>query len=165
MIYDLSNSRNCNDLECPWRSFPYCKPFQVQFFVFVVHRAVPLHPQSFFLIMTLFVRLCVISILSSIVTESLPSYWDKQQHLLTYICHGSHSWASSFPSLRNGVGGICFTDFMTWSSARKHTWFIKLEAKEVQCLATNVLPINEEVPTTTPWRKRLTDEGIDQAHI
>jgi len=35
--YGLSNSSNCNDLECPWRSFTYCKPFQVWYFIFVVH--------------------------------------------------------------------------------------------------------------------------------
>ena len=26
LIYGLSNVSNCNDLECPWRSFTYCKP-------------------------------------------------------------------------------------------------------------------------------------------
>jgi len=31
LAYGLSNSTNCNDLECFWRSFPYCKPFQVQY--------------------------------------------------------------------------------------------------------------------------------------
>jgi len=35
------------DLGCPWRSFPYCKPFQVRFLVFVARRAVPLHLESF----------------------------------------------------------------------------------------------------------------------
>ena len=28
--YGLLNSSHCNDLECPWRSFAYCKPFQVR---------------------------------------------------------------------------------------------------------------------------------------
>ena len=32
MICSLSNSSICDDLECPWRSFPYCKPFEVHFF-------------------------------------------------------------------------------------------------------------------------------------
>ena len=31
----------------PWSSFPYCKPFQVQFLVFTACCAVPLHLQSF----------------------------------------------------------------------------------------------------------------------
>jgi len=43
----LSNSRNCNDLECPWRSFSYCMPFPVWHFVFAMCHAVPLHLHSF----------------------------------------------------------------------------------------------------------------------
>ena len=30
LVYGPSNSSNCNDLQFPWRSFPYCKPFQVR---------------------------------------------------------------------------------------------------------------------------------------
>jgi len=44
MAYLISK---CNNLECSWRSFPYRKPFQVRYFVFVSRRAVPLHLQSF----------------------------------------------------------------------------------------------------------------------
>jgi len=44
LVYGLSNSSNCDDLECPLRSFRY---FQVRYFVFVAHRAVPVHLQSF----------------------------------------------------------------------------------------------------------------------
>jgi len=36
VVTGLSNSSNCNDLECPWRSFPYCKPFQVRYFCIVL---------------------------------------------------------------------------------------------------------------------------------
>jgi len=32
------NSSKCDDFECPWRSFPYCKPFQVRYFVFAARR-------------------------------------------------------------------------------------------------------------------------------
>ena len=28
----VSNSSNCNDLECPWGSFPYCKPSHMRYF-------------------------------------------------------------------------------------------------------------------------------------
>jgi len=42
-----SSSSNCNDLECHWRSFPYCNPFQVRYFIFVARCAVFLHQQSF----------------------------------------------------------------------------------------------------------------------
>jgi len=45
----LSNSSKCNDLECLWRSLPYRKPLKVRYFVFVAHRAVPLHLQHFLL--------------------------------------------------------------------------------------------------------------------
>ena len=47
LVYGLSNSSNHDDLECPWRSFPRCVPFQGRYFVFVARRAVPLHLQSF----------------------------------------------------------------------------------------------------------------------
>jgi len=30
--YGLSSSSNCNDLECPWKSFLYCRPFKVWYF-------------------------------------------------------------------------------------------------------------------------------------
>jgi len=48
LVYGLSNSSNCNDLECR-RSLLYCKPFQVRYFVRVARRAVPLHLQRFLL--------------------------------------------------------------------------------------------------------------------
>ena len=41
-VYGLSNSS-----KCLWRSFSYCKSFQVWYLVFVARRAVPLHPHSF----------------------------------------------------------------------------------------------------------------------
>jgi len=47
LVYGLSNSNNCYEIECHRRSFPHCKPFQVRYFVFVACRAVPLHLQSF----------------------------------------------------------------------------------------------------------------------
>ena len=47
LVYGLSNSSDCNDLECPCRSFPYGKPFQVRYFLLTVRRAVTLHLQSF----------------------------------------------------------------------------------------------------------------------
>jgi len=37
----------CNDLECPWRLFPYCKPFQVWHFIFVACLMVPVHLRRF----------------------------------------------------------------------------------------------------------------------
>jgi len=39
LIYGLSNSSNCNDLECPWRLFPYCKSFKfdISYLWHVVH--------------------------------------------------------------------------------------------------------------------------------
>jgi len=30
-MYGLLNGMIVNDLQCPWRSFRYCKPFQVRF--------------------------------------------------------------------------------------------------------------------------------------
>jgi len=39
LVYGLSNSSDCDDLECPWRSFPCYKPFQVQFFVTKIYSA------------------------------------------------------------------------------------------------------------------------------
>jgi len=49
LIFGVSNSSNCDDVDCLWRSFLYCKPFQVQYFIFVACRAVTLHQQSFLL--------------------------------------------------------------------------------------------------------------------
>ena len=47
LLYGLSNSSNCNDLECLWRSFSYSSPFSEWYFVFMVHCMVHLHLQSF----------------------------------------------------------------------------------------------------------------------
>jgi len=52
LVYGLSKSSKYNVLECPWRSFPYCKPFQVRYFIFVARCAVPLHLQSFLSVYT-----------------------------------------------------------------------------------------------------------------
>ena len=46
-VYGLSYSSNCNYLECARRSFPYGKPFQVWYFVFVARHAVPLRLYCF----------------------------------------------------------------------------------------------------------------------
>ena len=73
-IYGLSNTgNNCNDSECPWTSFSYCKPFQVRYFCTCA-----------FISRFIYVATCTFEMCKYLITYLLT-------YLLTYFLQGSRS--------------------------------------------------------------------------
>ena len=89
LIYILSNSSNCNDFEDPWSSFPYCKLFQVWYFIFVVCHAVPLNPQSF---------LYILHYILLVYSRSCTVHISKNS-VLTVLCVNLKPSAPLYPQL------------------------------------------------------------------
>ena len=115
LLYSLSNSSICNDLECLWRSFPYCKLFPMWYFVFVAHCVVRLQvsvctcrPCCLFSGKLLYPFMClvIVKLFFSGQTSHLVGIWRGRSEVVPGqhhpLCLSNHLlWSTSVKSQRN----------------------------------------------------------------